>query len=386
MKKTIYLFILSVGLIYACHKGEESIPGDEDYKNHPILWNSAIPHHSEFNKTKPLILDEDDNIYLLCYNDDYYSANHSSRIISYDVNGAKRWERDFEGETATVIYYSGQKLFVGASEIVEQENTSTVVYFMDAQTGEILHTHDLYEEYSFYRIKGIAGTEDRIYVRSSVEYQKDYIIAYDFEGEEKWKAVVGLDIYDFNIIDDHLYLRSADNYRAYLISEDGLSFLWQKDISGRCRFDKDGNLFVLDDTTMYKISKNGQVLKTIQMKEEWIGSGWFYRIPDGFLIPNYYLYKVDEDGTLVWKAGVDDEISHSSILKIAIAKNGYVYSSNRLGLFAISPEGKLAWHIGVYQWIIDFSVPKLNSKGDLICISPQHNLIYCIKGDGSPPL
>ena len=379
-----------VFLTSSCTK--DIIPGEEDYKNHSILWTNELQSDPN-SKFYPPVLDEENNVYLLVKCSDESSGEGEKdkdssfvKIISYDRKGNKRWERKVFGEVSSELYYSSGRIYFLSKSSYYAEKQSDKLYFLDAESSEIISVHDTYAY-------AIGVSETHVYLlHSSAVKTISRITAFDFEGNEIWEKQ-GVEGKEMMVRDHEIYISDMLLIK-YIDQGDGCAYAWEWappeensiDLRG---IDNIGNLYLSNYLKTYVLDSDGQLLKQFSGMK-FGGYNRFVKITgegEYFIGDETGLYKYDQKLHQSWHI----ENSESSVRpyfqenNIAIAQNGNIYNGSTFGIYAYRSDGVLDWHIGLYQDILDLHRPIITSEGNLICLSPERGRVYCIKGDGSSP-
>lgn len=177
------------------------------------------------------------------------------------------------------------------------------------------------------------------------------ILAVNSDGTEKWR-IVDERFYSPNFVaigsNDAVYV-SEDN-EVFSFSSDGVEnwvFELPDTVGANVRIDLNGDLYILGNTELYKLSPEGELLETIAIDKP---LGLYAVLTDNaiFSADNDELCKFDLNGSLQWCTQVDANISNS----MSIASNNTVYFGTSAGtLYSLDATGCVRWTFDAGQTI-----------------------------------
>ncbi len=390
MKYLYYLLVFGLFIIMSSCQKRPTIPGEEDFVNHPILWENNLPVNVDLSPLSVLspIIDEEGNSYIFL-SGDYYDFDYSMPdsmsifLFSFDKNGEKRWEKEIKIWTTmrTDFCYTNNRIIFYINENNFENNSFfSTLYILNSETGETIFQNEIENE-----IKGIAASENRIYYLN-----ENVMYCLNLDGNELWNKT-GISANEIMAVDNNIYTAGVSLIQ-YSDNEDECIVNWEwnapNDSHPRIKeVRKDGELIVRTNNIFYFISDGGITQETIG---SFSGSAYrnFKGLTQGgnFLFEQTDLYQYDSEGKEMWHTeSIESPIKPIFCdYELAMAQNGNIYTASEFGIYVYDSMGKLDWHIGLYQEITNVFNPTLTSEGNILVIS--RGRLLCIKGDNSPPM
>ncbi len=390
MKHLLFLIFFTTFLYTSCKR--EELIGSEDIINHPILWQNTIDTEGKYTVFSGMVIDQDDNIYLSLTGSDPWQTG-MTKIISYDKNQNVRWSKTYSFiSTEELINLNGVLIF---STHQNQSHSPHNLYFINKNNGSIIESYPIYNK--FQSTPKLAVSTTRVYVigKDIDNCSKSTVIAFSSFGEALWTKSISHTARSIVAHNSKIIIEGGTLISQYEDLEDNCELEWEKEIASiettyfpiKGIIGPEGNYYTINNDSCIAISPLGQTINSFKVDPNFGMIEGILDNKDIIYLDFRKLYKYDLDGELVWEFdSYENEIMGDLNSGISIAKNGNIYCGQKLGLSAFDSEGTILWQIGVYQDISQLSNTMLNSEGNLITLSLPKGKIYCIKGDGSPPI
>ncbi len=371
MRKLIfYIFIINV-IFISCNKRE--IPGAEDIKNHPILWEDSIPSLLPY-----YILDEYDNLYFTAS-----QYNGSTELISYNKNEKIRWRKTFNHNfnktycNNTFFIYSDYK-----SDDSSGDEIAGKLLLLNPDNGEINNELVLVTD----SVTGVLVDISKKEILVLRKYDSiSYLSSYSYSLEENWTKGFNINVKSMRIIEDKLVVFTDNKFITYSLLDNGFEFDWEIVKEGlymntALLVDNYKNYYLnyIPFKVIFVISPEGEELKTIEHNSTYLCG--FTRDNSLVMKTRNIISVIDQNSSKKWETEID--MIKNEYPEILVGENGKLYIGSVFGVYSLFEDsGEQDWHIGMYQGISQVGAPKINSKGNLVFLSFEGNKIYCVKGD-----